>query len=136
MAKKRITLPVMKGKTTGFWPDKALCPICGKNKVFEPHSMAIMSVQAMPMNRKKICSDTNYPTDVLDLNFTLAWHGAHDGGLGENREVYTTVDVFDVQGGCGELYFCSTQCLRTFLNTCVDQLEMKVERALKKTNNE
>ncbi len=47
-----LKLPIVKGKSS-HWPKKPLCPICGKNKVFEPHSMAILAAGAMLMDRAK-----------------------------------------------------------------------------------
>ena len=47
-----LKFPVVKGKSN-HWPKKALCPICGKNKVFEPHSMAVLYAGAMLMDRAK-----------------------------------------------------------------------------------
>jgi hypothetical protein len=58
----------------------------------------------------------------------LAWHGAHDGGIGEHSEVSIYLDIArDVKGGNFRLHFCSTKCLRSFLNECVDELENKIE---------
>jgi hypothetical protein len=135
MPKKKISFPVIKGQTI-YYPDKPLCPICGKNKVLEPHSMAILSADVTMMDRKKKCSIHDAradAVDALDLNISLNWHGAHGNGLGDDREIYVVLDIFkDIQGGSCESYFCSTQCLRTFLNACVDELESKVKRAIKK----
>jgi hypothetical protein len=127
MMKRNISLPVTKGKKT-IWPTKALCPICEKNKVLEPHSMAIFSAGALLMNRKKKFGGSS---DKMDGFLSLMWHGAHNGGKGRNREICCAVDIMrDVFGGQGELYFCSTTCLRIFLCNCVDALEtkMKIER--------
>jgi len=136
MPKNKISFPVIKGKTTHF-PDKPLCPICEKNKVLEPHSMAILTACASLMDRKKKCSIHDSRIDALELGFDLTWHGAHDAGQGDDRDMYETLYIFkDTQGGQGELYFCSTQCLRTFLNACVDKLEDKIKRARKKQKPE
>jgi len=73
-----LKFPVVKGKSN-HWPKKPLCAICGKNKVFEPHSMAILYAGAMLMDRAK---DEGGPSDDLDGSLELHWHGAHDGGTG------------------------------------------------------
>jgi hypothetical protein len=118
-----LKLPVVKGKSN-HWPKKPLCPICGNHKVFEPHSMAILAAGALLMDRAK---DSGGPSDRLDGFLALHWHGAHDGGKGKVRDVYCAVDIIrDSVGGQADLYFCSTKCLRTFLNACVDELERKV----------
>lgn len=55
---------------------------------------------------------------------SLVWHGAHDAGVGEDRGIYASVDIAEeVEGGSFELHFCSTKCMRAFLNSCVDALE-------------
>ena len=121
-----LKLPVVKGKSN-HWPKKPLCPICGKNKVFEPHSMAILTAGAVLMDRAK---DSGGPSDDLDGFLALHWHGAHNGGQGKDADVFCGVDIIrDAIGGQADLYFCSTECLRKFLNACVDELERKVAEA-------
>ena len=121
-----LKLPVVKGKSD-HWPKKPFCPICGKNKVFEPHSMAILYAGAMLMDRAK---DEGGPSDDLDGSLELHWHGAHDGGTGKDADIFCGVDIIrDAIGGQADLYFCSTKCLRRFLNACVDELEGKIARA-------
>jgi hypothetical protein len=64
----------------------------------------------------------------LDGFLSLIWHGAHDGGDGKHRGVFKMLRVADnCEGGQFEIYFCSTSCLRAYLNYCVDTLEMMVE---------
>ena len=126
--KRRTSLPVAKGKDAN-WPSKALCPICGKNKVFEPHSMAVLSAGAILMDRKE---KVGGPSDEMDGFLNLTWHGAHDGGTGRDQQMWCGVDIArDVLGGQTELYFCSTACLRQFLGDCVDALELKIKRERK-----
>ena len=121
-----LKFPVVKGKSW-HWPKKPLCPIRGKNKVFEPHSMAILTAGAMLMDRAK---DEGGPSGDLDGFLALHWHGAHDGGKGQDGDIFRGVDIIrDVFGGQADLYFCSTECLRKFLNACVDELEKKMAEA-------
>ena len=120
-----ITFPVVEGKTT-HWPDKAVCPVCGENKVFEPHSFAILTAGALLMNRAE---DYGGRSDDLDGFLTLGWHGAHEGGVGADRDIGCNLDIMqDTFGGQGELYFCSTECLRNFLNQSVDALENMIAK--------
>ena len=85
-----LKLPAVKGKSN-HWPKKPLCPICGKSKVFEPHSMAILAAGAVLMDRTKDCGG---PSNDLDGFLALHWHGAHnDGGQGENSDVFCGVDI-------------------------------------------
>ena len=119
----KIKLPVVHGKQVVF-PGKGVCPWCRKQKVYEPHSMAILNAGAMRQvgqDRYAMAADT-----VAFL--TLTWHGAHSGGEGQFPESYASVDVAaHVAGGQFDLYFCSTTCLRGFLNYCVDALEKQLE---------
>jgi hypothetical protein len=121
-----LKFPVVKVKSN-HWPKKPLCPICGKNKVFEPHSMAILTAGAMLMDRAR---DSGGPSNDLDGFLALHWHGAHNGGQGKDDDVFCGVDIIrDAIGGQADLYFCSTECLRKFLNACVDELEGKIAKA-------
>lgn len=62
----------------------------------------------------------------LDGFLSMVWHGAHEGGHGEWRNLSSMVRVADnCRGGQFEMYFCSTDCLRGFLNDCVDRLESR-----------
>jgi hypothetical protein len=109
---------------TAIFPKVARCPWCKKGKVFEPHSMAILEGGACLMNRRTACGGTD---DRMDAFLQLTWHGAHDHGIGDDRELYTSVPVAeDCVGGQFELYFCSTKCLRAFLNSWVDELDKRV----------
>ena len=126
--KKKEILPIVKGKRC-YWPTKAQCPICRKQKVYEPHSMAILSSGACLMNRKEKYGG---PSNKMDGFLSLMWHGAHDGGKGRNKEICCNVDIMrNVLGGQGEAYFCSTSCLRKFLKHCVDMLELKMRKERK-----
>ena len=86
--------------------------------------MAILTAGALLMDRK---TDSGKMSDVLDGFLSLTWHGAHDGGVGAKRDIFTSVFVAEsVRGGQFDLYFCSTDCLRNFLNECVDALDAKI----------
>ena len=86
--------------------------------------MAILSGGALLMDRK---TDSGGMSDDLDGYLSLTWHGAHDAGHGNNRNIFKTLYIAeDTRGGQFEIYFCSTQCLRAYLNFCVDQLEATI----------
>ena len=127
----KMKLPTVKGRTT-YYPKKALCPWCQKNKLLEPHSFAILAGGALLMNRKE---KFGAPDDKMDGFLHLSWHGAHDGGQGKDREIGTAVHIaYDVRGGQFDLYFCSTKCLRSYLNFCVDELEKKIRAKRPRSN--
>ncbi len=119
-----MKLPTLKGRTSVF-PEKALCPWCRKNKVLEPHSFAILEGGALLMDRR---SKSGGPDDNMEGFLDLAWHGAHDGGKGKDKGIGGFVEIAkDIRGGQFEIYFCSTKCLRSYLNFCVDELERQVK---------
>ncbi len=92
--------------------------------------MAILMAGAVMMDRR---TKWGGPSKNMDGFLTLCWHGAHDGGEGIDPEIGCLVDIaLDVVGGQAELYFCSTKCLRQFLNACVDELERKIKVRRKK----
>ena len=96
--------------------------------MLEPHSMAIFAGGALYAGRKR-----GVP-DELEGFTHITWHGAHDNGLGDDRDIYTAVDFArDCHGGQFEIYFCSTTCLRACFNSWVDALEAKIQK--EKRNN-
>ena len=111
------------------YPTRALCPWCRKRKVFEPHSFAVLGGGAcLRQPRSKISG----PDTRMEGFLALHWHGAHDGGIGRHRDRYVVVEIVrDSRAGQYDLCFCSPQCLRAFLNTCVDELEARIARQSK-----
>ena len=100
--------------------------------------MAILAGGAMRVvdRKKKSATIADDCIGFLDL----VWHGAHDGGIGADREICARVQLADdTPRGQFEFYFCSTHCLRKFFNACVDRLEMKISEAgvkLRKRNKQ
>jgi len=73
-----------------------------------------------------------------DLAGTLSlfWHGAHDSGEGMDRETGFMMPIVDhVKGGMFDLIFCSTKCLRAFLNTIVDDFEIRIRKEKQTASN-
>ena len=69
----------------------------------------------------------------LRASLDIIWHGAHDSGVGEDRDIFTTVSLADeCHDGEFDIYFCSTTCLRAFLNSWVDALETKIRQEKKR----
>lgn len=131
--KTKLRFPVAKERNV-FFPTEALCPVCKAEKVLEPHSMAIVNLGAILMTNREAGSGSM--SDDLDGFLRFIWHGAHDGGVGRDPGVEASVDIVeDARGGQADLYFCSTTCLREFLNACVDELERKVANARKRNGS-
>ncbi len=120
-----MKLPLVMGKNTDY-PRTARCPQCKKRKVFEPHSMVILGGGALLLDRKR---ENSRESNALSGFLELIWHGAHDHGIGDDRDLFTTLTlVDDAIGGQFSLAFCSTACLRAFLNSLVNELEKRIER--------
>lgn len=69
-------------------------------------------------------------SDQMDGYLSLIWHGAHGAGQGQDQDIYESVPLAeDVRGGQFEVYLCSTQCVRAFLSSWVDELEVRVQSA-------
>lgn len=93
--------------------------------------MAILGGGALLMDRK---SQSSIHDDRQIGFLHLTWHGAHGQGVGGDRDMYKVVEIAnDCRGGQFDLYFCSTACLRAFLNSCVDALELEVQKEKRKT---
>lgn len=117
---KNAGFPVMNSETP-YAPRESTCPWCGLLPIHEPNSMAILNGGAMMMNEDRTCGGMD---QRLDGFLSLLWHGAHGSGQGLWRDRCDMVRVADnCSGGQFEIYFCSTACLRSFLNDCVDRLE-------------
>ena len=90
----------------------------------------------MLINRRTRSSASVGAGKRLDAFWHLIWHGAHDGQRGAFRNIYEhLVIIDDRRGGEFELQFCTTRCLRRFLNAKVDELEEKrdTQKRLKKS---
>ena len=96
--------------------------------------MAILAGGAMRVINAKKKSATIADDCIGFLD--LVWHGAHDRGTGRDREVYARVALAeDTPAGQFEFYFCSTRCLREFLDSWVDALEAKIAKQLPPKNS-
>jgi hypothetical protein len=99
---------------------EADCPVCGKNKLGISNECAFIHGGALaldPNDKSRLIQSD----DVQGFLF-FDWNGLNN----------QTVDfelARDVKKGQYTINFCSTKCMREFLNHCVDKLEMKIESA-------
>lgn len=116
--KPDISFPVQRGKkTTGFDVKRGLCPVCGGAMSAEPGTFSFLSGGALQRTGK----DTAVMSPNLLGFLSIGLHGAH--GPGDNSPSGSLCIADDTPNGQFEYYFCSTSCLRGFLNSCVDELE-------------
>lgn len=126
----KISFPVIDRRNQKY-PKRPVCPICKKNKVWEPHSFVVLWGGAIEKKGRDHYESTIENANIVGV-LNLDWHGAHDDGEGEFREIGITVDIVDkATGGNFDLYFCSTSCLREFLNKAVDALEQGMQECMK-----
>lgn len=123
MTKQRFALPVVRGNRSSF-PRRALCPVCKRRKVLEPHTMVLLSGGAcLQVKGSSLAGPDKQMTAFLDI----VSHTAHDSGSGRRDKGDGWVRIAeDVHGGQFDIAFCSPRCLRQFLGSCVDQLERQM----------
>ena len=111
-----IRFPVVKGNQVVF-PKDDLCPWCRKRKLTNPPGAAILNAGAMRLTKPEC-----YEMAQGDAAFmALIWHSNDPTNYDDaSVEIAELVDT-----GQFDLNFCSTDCLRAFLNYCVDELERR-----------
>jgi len=98
----------------------SLCPVCQKKKLGLTEDCAFIhggALQLDPEDDHRL----KQSDDVQGFLF-FDWNGPNN----------QTVDfelARDVKKGQYTINFCSTKCMRMFLNHCVDKLEEKIENA-------
>ena len=121
---KKFSLPVIHGNMVHFPPEN-VCPCCHKHKVYDPESNVILSAGALLMTNDRA---SGHGADELGGFLAMAWDSGHDEGPSGPEDIGCMLNIIDdAHGGQGELYFCSTQCLRRFFNICVDALETLID---------
>ncbi len=120
-----MKFPILKDENVAT-PLNGRCPQCKRRGVGEPNSFAVLEGGALLMDRNR---RNGGPDARLDGFLNITWHGAHDTGIGVDRDIHEHIDLAtDCRDGQFEVYFCSTACLRKFLNSWVDALEARVGR--------
>lgn len=112
-----MRFPVIKGK--GFLLSRPRCPQCGGRST--PGAFAVLDGGAMRVTNAKT-GDAVMADDCAGF-LDVVWHG----GANDVDAMVSLAE--DTPKGQFEFYFCSTKCLRAFLNTCVDELEKRVKAA-------
>jgi hypothetical protein len=116
-----MRFPVQKGRSkAGLEARRGECPVCEGPLSGEPGSFAFLNGGAL----RKLAKDHAAPAPDLIGFLSLGYHGAHGPGTNESSGAITVAD--DVPMGQFEYYFCSTPCLRGFLNLAVDALERRI----------
>jgi hypothetical protein len=112
------------------FPEQPICPICSKNRVFEPHNFVTLNGGSFLLDKNGDSTSNKRMEGFLDLG----WHGHHyEEKEDENKDTMARIEVVkDSLEGQFSLYFCSTECLRIFFNRLVDDLEKEITEAKKR----
>ncbi|MCI0478889.1 MAG: hypothetical protein L0Y55_21815 [Anaerolineales bacterium] len=111
-----IKFPVVKGNQVVF-PKDDLCPWCRKRQLTDPPGAAILNAGAMRLTKPE-CYEVAHDDAAF---MALIWHSNDPANYDDaSVEIAELVDT-----GQFDLEFCSTDCLRAFLNYCVDELERR-----------
>jgi hypothetical protein len=119
----KITFPILPGNE-----DDHLCAWCGNgHTLLAPNSFANLCCGAVLFDYED--RDSAGPSDDMEGYLELNWHGAHseEGGIGKHPDTFASVPLKKgIVGGQMGINFCSTECLRAFLNNCVNELELRI----------
>jgi hypothetical protein len=118
-----MRFPVQKGASKAKAKSRTgKCLECGRSKVHEPHGFAFLNAGAL----RKIDKRNSVMAADLEGFLTLGFHGAHSGTKNEPSAYLPVAE--DSPLGQFEVYFCTTKCLRSFFNRCVDELERRIAK--------
>jgi hypothetical protein len=125
-----VRSPVI-SESASVWPSPGRrCPVCQRARVWEPHTFITISGGALKMDRRR---DSGGPDESLDGFLELGWHGAHDGGIGPFRDTGGLLYLAEsIRGGQFSFAVCSTRCLRGLFRKWVDELDVRIRRAVAK----
>ncbi len=115
-----LRFPVAQGSQS-FFPADFVCPICESNRIGEPHEFVGLSGGAASEsggNADGFLTIYLHPREVPPFGPPQVANESIGQSEGAELEI-----VRDTNFGQFDLCFCSTSCLRRFLNACVDELE-------------
>ena len=105
---------------SGLSKAEGLCPVCGKSVASVPNGFAFLAGGALLQSSKHSATIDPRMEGFLFVGF----HGAHGESSSYPSAQVSIAD--ETPDGQFEIEFCSSVCLRQFLNSCVDQLEGKL----------
>ena len=105
---------------SGLSEAEGACPICGMPVASNPNGFAFLAGGALLQSDKRSAKMDPRTEGFLFIGF----HGAH--GESSSCPSAQIQIAEETPHGQFEIEFCSSACLRQFLNRCVDQLEDKL----------
>ncbi len=102
---------------------ESVCPVCGLKKVSSEKEHVLIHGGALLLDEESESGvQAANLVDNLQAFLFMGWESNHGDGTYAELEI-----ARDVTKGQFSLLFCSTKCMRSFLNTCVDNLEKQIE---------
>jgi len=98
----------------------SVCPVCHKRKLGEGNETAYIHGGALLLEESSDGVEKANLTESLEGFLFFDWNGSNNASA--DFEL-----ALNVKKGQFSINFCSTTCLRKFLNSCVDKLEENIE---------
>lgn len=108
-----------------IYPEDSICPICKNKRIFEPHNFIVLEGGALFIND----SGDSVLNESMKGFLCLLWHGCHN--INNDSEIKANLNLEVIKNsklGQFSLYFCSTKCLRVFLNNLIDDFEDQLSK--------
>lgn len=102
--------------------EDSLCPICLENNIGNGNEKAYIHGGALLLEERSNGVEVANLADNLEGFLFLDWDGK------DNQSADFEL-ALNVKKGQYSINFCSTVCLRKFLNQCVDNLENNIQKA-------
>jgi len=124
-----MKLPVINSRSAAFYPEDFKCPVCSQ-PLKEPNSFLVVNGGAMKRISRNfsegVCEDLR---GFLDIRF----YGPTGKGLGKYKNKAADREIVrNSKGGQFDLNFCSTDCLRIFVNSIIDDMEKELNKPKRK----
>ena len=102
--------------------NESICPVCKKNQLGSGKETAYIHGGALLLEEQSQGIEIANLNDNLEAFLFLDWDG-------EDKKSADIELALNVKKGQFSINFCSTKCLRKFLNISVDKLEENIELA-------
>ena len=125
---EEIKFPVIDHKGDNVYPEGNICPICKKEKVFTKNDrhIEISGGGLFVLNKKEEYKKSIPETEGF---LSLVWYEKVKNKNGISLWDGSYMDIVERSAnGIYSLSFCSTKCLREFINKCLDEFERRVEK--------
>jgi hypothetical protein len=119
----KLKFPIVQGENTGFpsSTEDRKCPVCKLKNISNEDEHVFIHGGAFLLSE-----ETENGTQPFQLVDNLHAFLYMDWDSGE-KDIYAELELAsEVKKGQYSFRFCSTNCLRVFLNTCVDNLESRI----------